>query len=176
MAATAVPPFIICHAVAPHAQEAFERAERLRRAEQYFLGPHPDKKRCMAVLNRWVMVENQPPGRDTGTTPYWAPWIQSCVACRNKSCRQHAFVPHSPEQVEHCKTEAAALPEDTIMVALVPAHSDKRMSLITGIRWKDGTPPPTKYYEVPMTDEECLPPKKKKKKKKSAIPQKNSSA
>ena len=68
---------------------------------------------------------------------------------RRKKGGYNAIVPHSPEELEYCKQQAAQLPEDTILVGMVPEAARKAFILITGIVW-EGDVPAQKYYEVPV--------------------------
>ena len=120
--------------------KAERNAELLRR----FGGDPPPPEVLFSTLDAWLVTS--PAGRDVTKPVGSATWD---TKYDEKKGGYNAIVPHSPEELEYCKQQAAQLPEDTILVGMVPAAARKAFILITGIVW-EGAVPAQKDYEVPV--------------------------
>ena len=107
-------------------------------------GDPPPATVLRSTLNAWL--KSSPVGRDLTRPVGTATWNSKYDEAKGG---RHTIVPHSPEELEYCKRNAAQLPKDTVLVALVPEEARKAFILVTGIVWKDPNAA-EKYYEIPV--------------------------
>lgn len=114
------------------------REQRIARADRLYSAPPPRSERLMDTLAEWVNAGN-PPGRSMSTAPTTQTWTGGSRA---------EMIPHSREEIQYCASAASRLPEDTVLVGIVPPDSRKQFILVTGITWDNI--PLQKYYEVAL--------------------------
>ena len=111
------------------------RSLRVERAARLYGGPAPTPDELMSRLLEWVNGGN-PVGR-----------LPSALRTETWVCGGE-MIPHSREEIEYCMGAASGLPEDAVLVAIVPGDSRKQFILLRGIVWE--RMPSSRYYEVSL--------------------------